>query len=328
MTDDFARGIDDDTFIRNAFRTLLRREPNESEMADWRWALFRGQARAEMIAAVTRSVEFEKIVASPEPPLHPDKAGVVAVARALRVIQDATGVIPDYEKLLSAAYRKFLGPGMVVVDIGAHAGYHLEQFLELVGPSGRVIAFEPMPSFAADLRDHYCRYPNVEVHEVALGSRSGSASFQQINNMPWFSGLHLRRIDEPADITVIDVAVTTVDEAFADLPRLDFLKIDIEGGDVDCLRGAMKTLHRLRPITTAEYGSRSYLAYGHSKETLFEVAGEADYLLSDLFGNVVHGPDQWGNTSGTVYWDFLLLPRERLAWWEDLFLRPYRKQST
>jgi hypothetical protein len=84
----------------------------------------------------------------------------LAVARAFGALH-AGICIPDYEKVLTQSYYRFLRriAEPVILDVGAHAGLHLEQFALL----GRVIAFEPIPEFAQLLRERYHGRPNIEI---------------------------------------------------------------------------------------------------------------------------------------------------------------------
>src|SRR5262249_45761818 len=84
------------------------------------------------------------------------------------------GMRPEaYEQTLAAMLTQHLGPGLTVIDIGAHVGLHTLMFSRRVGPSGRVLAIEASPANARLLRSHIlwndCR--NVEVVEAAVGDR-------------------------------------------------------------------------------------------------------------------------------------------------------------
>src|SRR3977135_2843950 len=113
-----------------------------------------------------------------------------AVVRALRNLHHGV-VIPNYEALLSQGYHRFLTrtPGATVMDIGAHHGLHLERFARL---AQRVIAFEPMPRFAALLEKRFRGQPHVTVRAVALGREPGRARFFQLQSEAEMSGLRLR----------------------------------------------------------------------------------------------------------------------------------------
>lgn len=78
MPDTIAANLDNDTFIRNAFRALLLRTPTDAELADWRYGLHVGKPRAEMLASIVASQEFQGILET-----APDNA---ALNRALRAL--------------------------------------------------------------------------------------------------------------------------------------------------------------------------------------------------------------------------------------------------
>ena len=70
---------------------------------------------------------------------------------------------------------------------------------------------------------------------------------------------------------------------------------------------------------SVEYGVSAYGKYGHEKRTLYDLAIGAAYLLSDLYGNVVIDADQWEQVCDVSFWDYWLIPQERLEWWDNLF---------
>ena len=132
----------------------------------------------------------------------------LAAARAMACVHEIHG--PDiYEELLAYANHAFLREGDVVIDVGAHAGRHLDQIYEIVGAGGRIVGFEPIPTFAADLRAKYAGSPHVEIHEAALGATPHRARFTYYENAAGLSGLRARTLElgyEPI-VTPIDVKV-------------------------------------------------------------------------------------------------------------------------
>jgi tRNA A58 N-methylase Trm61 len=66
-------------------------------------------------------------------------------AKLLEAFHKRYGIIPDYESILECNYRRLIGPGDTVIDIGAHVGRHTSVFGEIVGPKGTVWAFELLP---------------------------------------------------------------------------------------------------------------------------------------------------------------------------------------
>jgi FkbM family methyltransferase len=235
-----------------------------------------------------------------------------AVAHAFKTLHHH-GIVPDYELLLEGAYSKIIRPGDVVVDVGAHAGRHLKRFASLVGPSGRVIGFEPIPHLAEALKSEPFENKGItDVRRIALSDHTGRDTFKLAENAIGMSGLKERDFRmEGVLVRDIDVEADTLDNQLADLERLDFMKIDIEGGEIDCLNGGRKVIARHRPVISVEYGYPSYSVYGLTSETLFNWAVDNGYRLSDLFGNEVESAEEWRNVCDVSFWDFVLRPLDR-----------------
>ncbi len=109
-----------------------------------------------------------------------------------------------------------------------------------------------------------------------------------------------------ADTTLIQVETSTIDVEVErlGLVRLDFIKIDIEGGEIDCLSAAMQTLDVLRPILSLEYGGTAYGQYGQKPESLFDLLAPRGYVMADLWGNLIQDPQEWLNIVDNAYWDY------------------------
>jgi FkbM family methyltransferase len=158
------------------------------------------------------------------------------------------------EPAVQAALRALVRPGMVVYDIGANVGFFTVILARLVGPTGRVVAFEPLAQNVGWLH-HNVRangFDHVDVRSEAVGATSGTMSFLVSTQSSWGSlASSGKRVARPAG--TIDVSVIRLDElAATNAPLPHLLKIDIEGSEVDALRGAAALLERARPILLVE----------------------------------------------------------------------------
>ncbi len=124
-------------------------------------------------------------------------------------------------------------PGMVTVDVGANVGFHSVMLAKLVGPLGRVHAYEPLAETLQFLRANLWRHgcANAVVHPAAALDRAGVVSFER--DPEGDSGAHVQ-LDAA---TAIQVPTTTLDEELGG-GRVDFLKIDVEGAEPLVLEGA------------------------------------------------------------------------------------------
>ena len=226
------------------------------------------------------------------------------------------GIVPDYEHILECGYRSLVTTGDMVVDVGAHTGRHTEILADLVGADGRVLAFEPLPQ-ARRVLEARGLGAQVRVFGCALADFVGKSPFVHARGTPEESGLRRKVYNRPdlVDPQEIQVEVRKLDDFLPQLTRLAFVKIDAEGAEVSCLRGASATLERFRPFVSVEYGRPSYSAYGNEARTLFDVARSFGYAVGDLFGAICADLAEWEAVCDIAFWDWFLVPEERLDEW-------------
>lgn len=135
--------------------------------------------------------------------------------------------------------------GDYVIDAGANIGLFSLHALRRVGAGGKVYAFEPFPDAYTLLQRNLAGYndcDNVFLVPVALGSSSGQLRLS-VGGLADASGVMSR------SETQVTVPVTTIDDFVAEnqLPKVDFIKMDIEGMERKALQGAKETLRRFKP---------------------------------------------------------------------------------
>lgn len=169
-----------------------------------------------------------------------------------------------------------LKPGMVVVDVGANIGEISMVAARRVGASGKVVSFEPVTAIADQLTEHIKinNLSQILVVRKALGQITRE-------HMPIYSSCGQTVPDEHHGLaslygegqgdTIDYVTMTTLDQATADLAldRVDLLKIDIEGGELPCLKGAEQLLRRWHPMIIVEVQDFSAKKAGWSVDELF-----------------------------------------------------------
>lgn len=140
--------------------------------------------------------------------------------------------------------RRFVRPGMTVLDLGAHVGYYSRIFSEWVGPTGKVYAFEASPENQEILRRNLSspRYANVEVVPRAVSDRVGIA---KLFVSPGHSNHSLLSGFAAAE-KVVEIPAVSVDAFLTErgIPSLDFVKMDIEGAEHIALEGMRETIRR------------------------------------------------------------------------------------
>lgn len=189
------------------------------------------------------------------------------------VIQRSLFYLGAYEPWDTKFFLSMIKPAQCVVDVGANFGYYTLQAARLVGDRGSVLAFEPSTtSYERLLRNlGLNRLDWVRPYKVALGNEKSVVRLAKPN----VSNQGEQRILEDAtSLQSEEVPITTLDDFLQShsSAHVDMIKVDIEGFEVDFLRGAKSTIHEFQPILMVEINP---LALGRN-------GSSADELLSEL----------------------------------------------
>lgn len=169
------------------------------------------------------------------------------------------------------------------VDVGAHTGAILSDVVDRV-PGVRCVAIEPLPELAAGLRT---RFPGVEVVESVLGSTAfvaetgGRSVINRNVDDPGYSSVSRRshpRLANPR-VEPVEVAVTTLDAVVQAHGDVTAVKLDVEGFELEVLRGAERMLERERPLIVFEHEP---VDDEGSTGELFQLFDDHEYSVSPL----------------------------------------------
>lgn len=183
--------------------------------------------------------------------------------------------------------------GDVCLDIGAEYGLYTYALAGAAGPRGRVHSFEPLPGPHRVLRAgiRLLGRGRARPHRIALGDRARDAAEM---SLPYRRGLRVHGrafVTDGADglgpntefaaERRLRVRVSTVDAMVerAGLPRVDFIKADVEGAEPLVLEGAARTLERFRPTLLLEIEGRHPAKYGARADELADRLRVAGYAM-------------------------------------------------
>ncbi len=183
----------------------------------------------------------------------------------------------DYVKSEVDTFRKLCDPARAALDIGANEGLYS---MYLCRFASRLHCFEPLPWMASDLEEKFQNVENVVVKNCALGGKNETATIR----IPVTAG---RQYDTRSSLVghfdgqLIDgEKVTAVKDLSVEVKRLDdfrldnigFVKIDVEGFELEVLKGGVETITRSRPNLFVEIEQKH-----HQGET--PIAGVFDFIL-------------------------------------------------
>jgi FkbM family methyltransferase len=165
-------------------------------------------------------------------------------------------------------YLKLVKRGSVVIEVGANLGYFTRLFGDLVGPNGRVIAFEPVPQTREQLLVRVGDLSWITVLPYAVsdvvgefsmyipGKIHGQASLRRHCDLGWSS------YELVSSVNVQCMPLVMIDQ-IKDLEKIDFIKVDVEGAELQVLKGARDILARDHPILHLEIEERWMKSFGY-----------------------------------------------------------------
>jgi FkbM family methyltransferase len=172
-----------------------------------------------------------------------------------------------YDRQAFEIMSRVLDEDSNAIDVGCHLGSYLRKLFEFA-PRGTHFAFEPIPPMAAALRE---QFPSVNLFEMALSDKVGSAEFFYFLDKPALSGLARRNdVTSGAQAKRIDVRVAPLDSLIPAHTPIHFMKIDVEGAEGLVLSGAKDLIGRDRPFILFEHGRNSSAHFGWTSEALFD----------------------------------------------------------
>lgn len=185
-------------------------------------------------------------------------------------------------QLALAILSRVLQKDSTAVDIGASYGEMLDAIVHRA-PRGRHFAFEPIPHVAEKLRQ---QFPGVEVHALALSDADGEAEFNHVVDNSGYSGLRRRSYpQEEMRIETLRVRTARLDDVLPPQQPVDFVKVDVEGGELQVFRGAERTLRTHKPVMLFEHGLGAADFYGTTPEMVYDfLVGGCGLRISLLEG--------------------------------------------
>lgn len=173
----------------------------------------------------------------------------------------------DYETL--HVFKKVLKKNSNCIDVGSHKGDILKKMIKYA-PNGIHMAFEPLPDLHKKLKNRFGK--KHKIYSFALCDKKGFSTFNFVTTNPAYSGLKKRSYDYPGEKEKsIEVETDSLDNIIPENFKIDLIKIDVEGGELQVLQGAEKTIKKYLPYIIFEHGIGAADHYGTKPEQIFDL---------------------------------------------------------
>jgi FkbM family methyltransferase len=191
-----------------------------------------------------------------------------------------------YDRQTKAVLKKVCKADSLCIDVGCYRGDILKAMMTQA-PQAHHIAFEPVPMQFAFLKDHFGN--RATIYPYALGNENKTTTFHHVVSNPTYSGLRQRQYKGDEIINEIEVEVRKLDEVISPNLAPALIKIDVEGGEYDVMRGAFHTLRKFHPYLIFEHGIGGADKYGIQPGDVFDfLSTELGYsicLMGDFLKN-------------------------------------------
>ncbi|MDZ4664883.1 MAG: FkbM family methyltransferase [Bacteroidota bacterium] len=178
-----------------------------------------------------------------------------------------------YEKDTFNYFEKIINPNDTVLDIGAHIGLFSVYFSKKLSKKGRVICFEPTPGTFQILEKtvELNNLPNCTLVNAAIADKSGMLNFNLTSkNGEGSNANSLVQIERTVNVT--EVKVFSIDDyRRAEKLKINILKIDVEGYELNALRGAEETFIHDKPSGILALHPKSIKKLGQSLEQIWDL---------------------------------------------------------
>lgn len=211
--------------------------------------------------------------------------------RSFRVNESLRRWRTDGEEAVMRVIRELLKPGDTFVDVGANFGLHTMLAASCVGPSGRVIAIEPVP---ANLRllERNLELNGFSSRVTVVAKAASDAANRRVTLHGVQEGVSVAASMRPGEAQSGDVVAdtTTLDQCLAEsVPPARLIKIDVEGAEHSVIRGAARTLSGPRPALLVEVHEFALKDFGTSAEQFRGDLARLGY--EERVIDVIEGPE-------------------------------------
>lgn len=191
----------------------------------------------------------------------------------------------DFDNNSNPQILKYIKEGDVVIDAGGYIGDTSCAFAKAVGRHGLVKVFEPNPVAFECLKHNMKNFTQVQVYNNALSYVGDKNNYIIDYNDKNVGASYIRQKEKGSKFSI---AIDSIN-----LSKLDFIKIDCEGFEVNILNGASETIEKFKPIIVLEINRGALERNGHTPQMIFEFLDKMNYFYRNIYVNEAMKGDQY-----------------------------------
>jgi FkbM family methyltransferase len=181
---------------------------------------------------------------------------------------------------------KILRKGQTIIDVGANQGEYSLWAVKQTGQNGKVIAFEPMDGLFEQLKTNFSLNPSYQKAlipiKTGLSDKPGQLSLygKEGDN----EGVNTMFPTDSHTVLIQEIKLDSLDHQLKELNcgHVDLIKVDVEGAELQVLKGALRTLEAHRPYLMIEINREACLAGGYEPEEIFELLRPLGYTFEKI----------------------------------------------
>ena len=184
-----------------------------------------------------------------------------------------------YDALIKKIMRIVLEEDSSFIDVGCYRGNFLVEANKFA-PSGAHIGFEPIPEI-------YTKVIKTlggvnDIWQLGLSDERGETTFNYVKSNPLYSGIKKRNYPGKESIEELVIKVDTLDHQLFQSPRVDLIKIDVEGAELNVLKGGINTITKFNPVIVFEYEQGASDVYGVTPAEIWSFFDKVKYSIYTL----------------------------------------------